>query len=55
MSVVKLVPDSAMFEAFAKGKPAGKYELDELRFNEFQRGWKEALDWVNKNATVPTS
>lgn len=46
----KNVPDKAMFAAFAEGQPAGRFELDELRFNEFQRGWKQALIWVNLNA-----
>lgn len=46
----KHVPDSAMFAAFVEGRAAGKYGLDEIRFNEFQRGWKQALIWVNMNA-----
>ncbi len=46
----KIVPDNAMFEAFAKGKSSGYYQKDEVRFNEFQRGWKEALEWVNTHA-----
>lgn len=30
-----------MFDGFAKGEPYGHFEIDTLRFNEFQRGWLE--------------
>lgn len=43
------VPEEAMFDAFAKGKADGRYEVDEIRFNEFQRGWRSALDFVNSH------
>ncbi len=47
----KIVPDSAMFDAFKKeSKPSGNYTVDSYLFDEFQRGWKAAIEWVNKNA-----
>jgi hypothetical protein len=39
-----------MFDEFAKGKPYGVYAIDEIRFNEFQRGWQSAL-----SANPPTN
>lgn len=44
---VKAVPIEDMYKAFSKSKAAGDYKLDELRFTEFQRGWRAALEWVN--------
>lgn len=46
----KIVPDTAMFDAFKEGPAAKEYGLDAMRWNEFQRGWKEAIKWVNDNA-----
>ena len=45
------VPDRAKFEAFAKGDANGNFAIDEIRFNEFQRGWNEALDYINNETT----
>lgn len=47
------VPSSAIYAAFAKGGSAFDYKLDELRFNEFQKGWNAALDFVNAFNSMP--
>lgn len=48
------VPLEALYEAFAKGKSAMDYKLDEMRFNEFQKGWNAALDYINNDTLNQT-
>jgi hypothetical protein len=47
--------ERAMFKAFSDDTRRDGWAQDELRFNEFQRGWLAAIEYLSSLVGEPTS